>query len=352
MSIAAIARNGIRDLKPYEAAVQVDDTIRLNANEAPWTSSGDRFRRPLNRYPDIRPNALRAALAKRYGCKADELLVTRGTSEAIDLLLRVFCAAGRDSVVTTTPSFSMYRHYARIQGAQLREVETQRDIDFAIDTERLLDACDATTKLVFLCSPNNPTGTPLDRDALLEILDARRDLSAVVVDEAYIEFAAYGSAIELLQEFDNLVVLRTLSKALAYAGARCGSVIASPDVIGLLDAVQAPYALATPVVECVEDALQAHCLDEADRWIANVVAERDRLVAAIAALPFVCRVYPSAANFFLVQVADAEKLMRRTAEDGVLLRYFGGELSDCVRITVGSVEENDTLLATLARMED
>lgn len=352
MSIAAIARNGIRDLRPYEAAVQVDDTIRLNANEAPWTSSGDRFRRPLNRYPDIRPNALRAALAKRYGCKADELLVTRGTSEAIDLLLRVFCAAGRDSVVTTTPSFSMYRHYARIQGAQLREVGTQRDIDFAIDTERLLDACDTTTKLVFLCSPNNPTGTPLDRDSLLEILDARRDQSAVVVDEAYIEFAAYGSAIELLQEFDNLVVLRTLSKALAYAGARCGSVIASPDVIGLLDAVQAPYALATPVVECVEDALQAQCLDEADRWIANIVAERDRLVTAIAALPFVCRVYPSAANFFLVQVANAEKLMRRTAEDGVLLRYFGGELSDCVRITVGSVEENDALLATLARMED
>ncbi len=352
MSIVSIVRDGIRDLKPYEAAVQVKDTIRLNANEAPWTSSGDRYRRPLNRYPEIRPAGLSAALARRYGCAADNLLVTRGTSEAIDLLLRVFCSAGKDSVATTTPSFSMYQHYARVQGAQLREVETRADNDFRLDPDALLAACDASTKLVFLCSPNNPTGTSLDRDALVQILDARRDKSAIVVDEAYIEFSDDPSAVALLREFDNVVVLRTLSKALAYAGARCGSVIANGDIIRLLDAVQAPYALATPVVECVEDALQAQCLDEAERWIAHVVAERERLIADIAPLPFVRRVFPSTANFFLVQVDDAAKLMRHTAEDRVLLRYFGGPLADCVRITVGSSEENDALLATMTRMRD
>lgn len=350
MSIAVIARDGIRSLKPYEAAVQVDDTIRLNANEAPWTSSHDHFRRPLNRYPEIRPARLRNALAGRYGCDPEHLMVTRGTSEAIDLLIRVFCAAGRDSMVTTMPSFSMYRHYAVIQGAQLREVATDRDQDFAVDPARILQACDESTKLIFLCSPNNPTGTLLGRDALRRILDSRKNLSAVVVDEAYIEFAGEASAIELLHEHDNLVVLRTLSKALAYAGARCGSVIARKDVIDMLDAVQAPYALATPVVECVEDALQAESLDEADRWVEDVVRERRRLVEAISDLPCVRRLWPSSANFFLVQVDDAGELMRCSGDDKVLLRYFGGELADCVRISVGTRAENEALLRTMARV--
>lgn len=352
MSIATIAREGIRSLQPYEAAVQVDDTIRLNANEAPWTSSQDHFRRPLNRYPEIRPARLRSALAGRYGCDPRHLMVTRGTSEAIDLLIRVFCAAGEDSMVTTTPSFSMYRHYALVQGAELREVETDRDEDFAIDPARILQACDASTKLIFVCSPNNPTGTLLGRDALQRILDDRKGLSAVVVDEAYIEFAGTASAIELLRDYDNLVVLRTLSKALAYAGARCGSVIAQQDVIGILDAVQAPYALATPVVECVEDALQAESLNEADRWLEDVVSERQRLVETIAELPYVRRIWPSSANFFLVQVDDADELMRCSGNDKVLLRYFGGELADCVRISVGTREENDALLRTMARVEN
>lgn len=350
MSIANIARDRIRSLRPYEAAVQVDDTIRLNANEAPWTSSSDHFRRPLNRYPEIRPASLRAALARRYGSEAENLMVTRGTSEAIDLLVRIFCTADKDSVVTTAPSFSMYRHYTRIQGAELREVRTQRDNDFAFDAEAILEACDATTKLIFLCSPNNPTGTSLDRDTLRTIVEQRQRRSAIVVDEAYIEFSNQDSAIELLRDYDNVIVLRTLSKALAYAGARCGAVIACRDVITLLDAVQAPYALATPVVECVEDALQSQCLDEAQRWIHEVIRERERIMSAIGAMPFVRKVWPSAANFFLIEVDDAAKLMQQTADDRVLLRYFGGDLEDCVRISVGTPDENDALLATMARV--
>ncbi|MDH3338740.1 MAG: histidinol-phosphate transaminase [Gammaproteobacteria bacterium] len=352
MTIARLAREEIQALKPYEAAVQVDDTIRLNANEAPWTSSGDHFRRPLNRYPEIRPAQLRAALAGRYGCDAGNLLVTRGTSEAIDLLIRVFCRAGRDSIVTTRPTFSMYRHYANVQGALLREVATSRENDFAVAAGEILDACDDTTRLIFLCSPNNPTGTTLPRTTLQEVLEERRNQSAVVVDEAYIEFADEPSVVELLDRNDNLIVLRTLSKALAFAGARCGSVIGPREVIDMLDAVQAPYALATPVVECVENALQAESLSEADSWVTQVISERERLIAALAESTFVKHIWPSSANFFLMQVKDAELLMQRSSTDKVLLRYFGGVLSDCVRITVGTPNENDRLLETIARVAE
>ena len=350
MSIANLARAEIRALRPYEAAVQLDDTIRLNANEAPWTSSVESFRRPLNRYPEIRPAALRAALSQRYGCNSENLIVTRGTSEAIDLLLRVFCRAGRDNVVTTTPSFSMYRHYANVQGAEIREIETMRDDDFAVDPDAIVEACDATTKLIFLCSPNNPTGTALAPATLLQILQKRGSGSAVVVDEAYIEFSAQSSATKLLQEYDNLIILRTLSKALAFAGARCGAVIAPRDVIDMLDAVQAPYALATPVVECVENALQDENLHATNRCIRDIISERERMLGSLREFSFVRKVWPSAANFLLVELDDTEKLMQQSNNDKLLLRFFGNPLADYVRITVGTPADNEYLLATLARV--
>ena len=351
MSIANLARAEIRALKPYEAAIQVDDTIRLNANEAPWTNSGDNFRRPLNRYPEIRPAGLRLALAGRYDCATESLLATRGTSEAIDLLIRVFCRAGKDSIVTTTPTFSMYRHYAEVQGAEVREVETTRDADFALDANAILDACDPATRLIFLCSPNNPTGTLIHDESLIEILEKRGSRSAIVVDEAYIEFAKQASALELIDKYENLIVLRTLSKALAYAGARCGSVIGPRDVIDMLDAVQAPYALATPVVECVENALQTASLNEAEQWVSEVIAERTRMIDSLRSISFVRRVWPSSANFFLVEVDAVDKLLRQCSANKILLRYFGGYLADCVRITVGTRSENDRLLETLVKME-
>ena len=350
MTIAKLARSEIQALKPYEAAAQVDDTIRLNANEAPWTSSTDNFRRPLNRYPELRPSRLRTGLAGRYGCSESQLLVTRGTSEAIDLLVRVFCRAGQDNLLTTTPTFSMYRHYAEVQGAEIREFETSRDNNFSIDVDALLNRCDESTRLIFICSPNNPTGTLFPRESLVDLLEKRGNRSAIVIDEAYVEFAGEASAIELLQRYENLIVLRTLSKALAFAGARCGSVIGPASVIDMLDAVQAPYALATPVVECVENAMRAESLSEAEKWLAQIVSERQRLVLALRKFPFVQRIWPSAANFFLIQVDDAEALMAQSSDDKVLLRYFGGNLSDCVRITVGTQTENDRLLRTFAKV--
>jgi histidinol-phosphate aminotransferase len=351
MTITRLARPEIQALQPYEAAVQVDDTIRLNANEAPWTSDGDRFRRPLNRYPEIRPAQLRETLASRYGCEMDRLLVTRGTSEAIDLLIRVFCRAGQDNIVTTIPTFSMYRHYAEVQGAEIREVASDRETDFALDVDALLRACDDATRLIFVCSPNNPTGTLIPRDVLTELLERRGAKSAIVVDEAYIEFADEPSSIELLDRYDNLIVLRTLSKALAFAGARCGSVIGPTGVVNMLNAVQAPYALATPVVECVENALQVQNLNDAEKWLKEVITERERLVASLQEFDLVRRIWPSAANFLLIQVDDAQALMQQSNDDKVLLRYFGGDLADCVRITVGTRAENDRLLDTLHALQ-
>ncbi|MBT8091816.1 MAG: histidinol-phosphate transaminase [Gammaproteobacteria bacterium] len=347
MSIVELARPEIRALKAYEAAQQVDNTIRLNANESPQVNPVDHFRRPLNRYPEVRPAKLQAALAGRYGCRTSELLVTRGSSEAIDLLIRCFCRAGIDSVVTTSPSFSMYGHYSKIQGAQFVEVATRAERNFEIDVDELLQACDENSRLLFVCSPNNPTGTLLPAADLQKLLTARAGRSAVVVDEAYVEFGPAESAVSLLDQYPNLLVLRTLSKALGFAGARCGAVVGPQAVIQMLSAVQAPYAMSTPVVECVEDALQDEQLAAADDGVAAIVAERERVTARISKFPFVKKVWPSAANFFLVQVNDARRIMQRCEDDGILLRYYGGDLADCVRISIGSRAENDRLLQAL-----
>jgi len=352
MSLVELARPEIRQLHAYAAAEQVANTIRLNANESPPLTTGDEFRRPLNRYPEVRPRRLQEALAKRFGCETGQLLVTRGSSEAIDLLVRSFCRAGQDSVLTISPSFSMYGHYAAIQGAEVIEVPTSAARDFSLDIDALLAACQADTRLIFLCSPNNPTGTTLACAQLERLVQERSQQSAVVIDEAYIEFGDAPSAIELLDRHPNLLVLRTLSKALALAGARCGAVIGRRPVIEMLNAVQAPYAMATPVVECVEDALRDERLTLAEKAVAGIVAERERLIRTISGYSFVDRVWPSAGNFFLTRVKDPERLMRHCAGQGILLRHFGGEMQDFVRISVGSVAENDQLVSALDALED
>lgn len=352
MSTLDLARPELRHLQPYNAAAQVEDTIRLNANEMPLTSASDGFRRPLNRYPEVRPARLQELLARRFDCAAENLLVTRGSSEAIDLLLRVFCRAGVDNIVTTSPSFSMYSHYAYVQGAALREVVTCAKDDFAVAAREVISACDDNTRVVFLCSPNNPTGTVLDRQSIIEIVDARQGKSLVVVDEAYVEFARQNSCVDLLDRFDNLVVLRTLSKALAFAGLRCGVAIAGVDAIRLLNAVQAPYAMSTPVVECIEDALGRPAQEDARQQIATIVSERERVAFALRDLPIVTRVFSSEANFLLIEVRGIDAVLQQLREDRILLRFFGDALANCVRITIGSSAENDQLLQSLGSIAE
>jgi histidinol-phosphate aminotransferase len=339
MSIVKLARPEIQVLRPYEAAQQVDNTVRLNANESPRPTCAGKFRRPLNRYPEVRPQALQRSLARRFGCRPEQLLVTRGSSEAIDLVIRTFCRAGQ------------YRHYAAVQGARLLEVRTRPEQDFEIDIDEILAACDETTRLVFICSPNNPTGTTLPRADLLRLLEARGDRSAIVVDEAYVEFGDKPSVTDLLPKFENLLVLRTLSKALGFAGARCGAVAGPKAVIQMLAAVQAPYALSTPVVECVEDALQTDQLELASEAVNEIINERERLVLAFGDLEFITKVWPSDANFLLVRVDRARNLLRHCVNQKVLLRHFGGHLEDCIRISIGTPEENDQLLRALDTFE-
>ena len=216
MSIVQIARAEIRALIPYDSARQEWPTIRLNANESASANGG------LRRYPDLRPGKLAARLAHHFGVDPGNLLVTRGSSEGIDLLLRAFCRAGVDNIVISPPTFEMYRVYADIQGATTITVPLSSDDNFALNAERLLDGCNPQSKLIFVCSPNNPSGAPAAPAAIEKLLESRRDRSIVVVDEAYIEFSAQESCVSWLPRFENLVILRTLSKAQGLAGARCG----------------------------------------------------------------------------------------------------------------------------------
>jgi len=351
LSILQCIRPELRSLRPYQAAEQVDDTIRLNANEAPWSASADNFRRPLNRYPEVRPARLSKMLAEIYGCDTSNLVITRGTSEGIDLLIRVFCGADRDSIVTVTPTFSMYRHYAAVQGARVIDFAVSPDNDFAIDVDALMAVCDETVRIVFLCSPNNPTGNSLARADLVRILQRCEKQAAVVVDEAYVEYSEHASVVDLLADYENLIVLRTLSKALGCAGARCGSVIAAEAATNVLAAVQSPYALATPVVECIENALADNGFSAASQRAAETCRERLELVRAIKELRLVEYVWPSDANFFLMRVADAPKVMRHCASHGVLLRDFGKDMPGCIRVSVGSPTENRRLLEVLGSIE-
>jgi len=352
MTITSLARPEISCLYGYESAGQRANTVRLHANEASWSGSGTPFDQPMNRYPEIRPDALRSRLADWYSVPRENLLVTRGSSEAIDLLIRTFCRCGQDSVTITPPTFTMYQVYADIQGAQVLKVPLVADDDFSVDCDTLIAACKTDTKLIFLCSPNNPTGRLIPRATILTILEARRDKSLVVVDEAYVEFSRSNSVAELLDEYENLVVLRTLSKALALAGARCGCVVARQEIIDLLDRILAPYALSTPVIGCVMNALLPNRLAFAAKNIKATVAARDDLAEQLMKLPVVERIWPSDANFSLVRFHDVDVVREATADAGILLRHFSNEagLSGCIRITVGSADENDMLINVLSNI--
>ena len=354
---ANLARSQIARLKPYAAAVQQQQTTRLNANEAYWEVAEDATNREsqhqLNRYPQVRPWQLRDRLAAHYGVLPEQLLVTRGSSEAIDLLVRVFCSPSEDNVIVTPPTFGMYRVYADIQQAQVRPVVLQARQDFQLDPAQVLAAADATTKIVFLCSPNNPTGNSFPASDIESILASRRGQSLVVVDEAYIEFSQEASVIRLLSSHENLVVLRTMSKAHGLAAARIGAVIASPAIIGLLDSIMAPYAIATPVIELGLNALTDTNLANTSMHIEELILERDRVASSLANMTVVLRVWDSDANFVLVRFHSITSVLQLLAKHRILIRDFSGEpeLDGCARITIGSRAENDRLLDVLRDME-
>jgi len=334
MTIAALARPEIRDLRAYQAAVSPDDAIKLNANEAP-SAVGTGVAQGINRYPALRPAALTGKMATYYGVAADNVLVTRGSSEGIDLLIRTFCSAGQDNVLLTPPAFELYRIYASIQGARTISVPLQADRDFSVDTDELLSTCNDQTKLIFLCSPNNPVGTVIPRQQILQI-----------VNEAYIEYSDTDSLAPLVSQYDNLVVLRTLSKALALAGARCGAVIASAGLIRLLDGVLAPYALSSPVIYSAELALSNKQLTEAHDLVSRIIAERERLRVELGACEAVERIWPSLANFLLVRFRDLAEVGNCLKDAGIAIRTYDNDaaLKDCARITIAAIADNNRLI--------
>jgi histidinol-phosphate aminotransferase len=289
-------------------------------------------------------------LADYYRVPRGWLLASRGSDEAIDLLIRSYCQAGRDAVLVTPPTFGMYAVAARIQGAAVIEVPLQRAAGYALDPARLQAALTPTTRLVFLCSPNNPTGNLLPRAALLTLARALEGRALLVVDEAYIEFSDAASLSADLAAYPALAVLRTLSKAHGLAGARCGVLLAQPEVVRLLQKVIQPYAVTQLTIEAVYEALRPENLRASGAYVDAIRSERARLAAALSALPCVTRVWPSAANFLLVEFRDAAAATASAHASGLLLRDFGRvpEMHQAVRISIGMPAQIDRLLASLS----
>lgn len=348
--VAKIARPDILRLQSYQHAAWDPALERLHANENPWRFPGDNSRAGLNRYPEPHPFELEARLAALYGVQPERVIAGRGSDEAIDLLVRGFCAAGHDAVVTCPPTFGMYKVAARIQGADTIEVPLLRDDGYALDEAAIERACAPNVKLVFFCAPNNPTGNAVDPTVIERTARRLADRALVVVDEAYAEFATQPSFVPRLAEFPNLVVLRTLSKAYALAGARCGVAIADSSVVELLRRMIPPYALPAPTIEAVLTALEEPRLVQARARIRQLVAERERLAPALTRLPIVARVRPSEANFLLVETRDAARFLAAGTRAGLLLRDFssGPYTPGCVRVSVGTPDQNDRLLGSLA----
>lgn len=350
-SVLDLARPDLRALRPYEPGAWEPGMTRLNANESAWRLPSDRTERGLNVYPPPRPAELRAALAEYYQIAPESLLVTRGSSEAIDVLIRGFCRAGQDAILTTPPSFDMYRVYATIQGAGMQFAPLSEDDGFSFDIDGVLAAVDGSTRIVFVCSPNNPTGTAAGRDNLATLATALEGRALLVVDAAYQEYADDQGLDSLLARYDHIVVLRTLSKFVALAGARCGALIADPAVVRFLENVLPPYTFPTPSIEIVLAALEKTSLDVARERISETRAERAALSRALSELDDVIEVYPSQANFILVRLKDRDAFAAAARSGGVLVRSFNGEasLADCVRITVGLPADNAKLIAAVTK---
>ena len=346
-----LLRPDLRDFTAYHAASPRRGVVRLHANEASWRADWDETDDGLNRYPDPRPEALVHALASLYGVASGQVLVTRGSDDAIDLLVRAFCTAGQDAVLVTPPTFGMYAVAARLQGAAVVAVPLRRD--FSLDTSAVLAAATEQVKLVFLCSPNNPTGSLVSPRAVDTLCRELRGRAVVVVDEAYVEFSRHPGFTDRLERYPNLVLLRTLSKAWGLAGARVGTLLAEPELVAVLRALAPPYPLPSLATEAALRRLQPAELAATRRRTAAIVRRREALAGELKGLSTVRRIWPSEGNFLLVRFADAAAAMQACEAAGVLVRDFSRQpaLAGCLRITVGTAAENRKLLRALARLE-
>jgi histidinol-phosphate aminotransferase len=350
-----LARPEILALAPFDLATRTgasgEDAVRLDANECPFPALIDGpLAAELNRYPEPQPAALRARLAALYGAPSSNLLVTRGGDDAIDILIRAFCRPGEDAVVVCTPTFSAYAHFARLQGARVLDVPL--DPTFAVDVQGVRSATrdDGRVKIIFLCSPNNPTGTVIAPDAVIQLAADLPDV-LIVLDEAYIEFAEIDSLAAMAAKSSNLVVLRTLSKAWGLASARVGALVGPEDVLALAVRTLPPYPMPGPSVAAAMLALSPARRPLFEDRIALLRSERARMARLLATSPWLDSVLKGQGNFLFLRPRSLENLKARLSARGISARLRTNWRGDAVRLTIGTPAENDLALAAFGVTE-
>lgn len=340
MDINQLLRKNIASLQPYSSArdeFKGEASVYLDANENPYNT-------PFNRYPDPLQWQVKHAISDIKKVPAENIFLGNGSDEPIDLMYRAFCEPRIDNVVAIEPTYGMYKVCAGINDVEYRKVLLNQNFDFS--AKELIAACDDNTKLIWLCSPNNPTGNSLSKNEILELL--RNFKGIVIIDEAYIDFSEHGSYSTYLKEFPNLVILQTFSKAWGSAAIRLGMAFASAEIIEVLNKIKYPYNIN---ILTQKQALQAMENPETVRaWVGELLTERAYLQKQLAALPMILHIYPTDANFILVRVEDANDVYRYLVEKSIIVRNRNkvSMCMGCIRITVGTRNENDTLLRNLA----
>jgi len=338
-----ILRENIKNLVPYSSArdeFKGEASVFLDANE---NSFGSPLTNQYNRYPDPLQLAVKTRLSEIKGVPPQNIFLGNGSDEAIDILFRAFCRPGIDNVITVPPTYGMYEVSANINDVAIKKVPLTPD--YQLNLEEIAAAIDENTKLIFICSPNNPTGNSINREDIETILANFSGL--VVIDEAYINYSRQKSFIQELTEYSNLVVLQTLSKAWGLAGLRVGMAFASEEIIEVFNRVKPPYNINEASQTLALEALNN--IDQVNTWIKETIAQREKLVSKLAKLTFVSKIYPSDANFVLVKTTNARSIYTYLVEKGIIVRDRSKiELCEgSLRITVGTPAENDKLIEAL-----
>lgn len=339
MNLDTLVRRNVRDLKPYSSArddFQGVAQVYLDANENPNPSA-------YNRYPDPLQRELKKRIGLIKGVEPKNIFLGNGSDEPIDLLFRAFCEPGIDNVVIPQPTYGMYAVSANINNVKIKSSLLTEDFD--LDVNATITTIDSNSKLLFLCSPNNPSGNLLSRQKVVDLLKVFSGL--VILDEAYIDFAGTESYTTMLQEYQNLVVLQTLSKAWGLAAIRLGMCFAHEGVIDILNKIKPPYNISILTQQVALAQLDHE--PRKNQWVTEIVRERNQISAALAALPVVLHVFPSDANFLLVKVRNAKEVYQKLIRAGIVVRDRSSVIlcDDCLRITIGTPEENQKLLSAL-----
>ncbi|OYQ84923.1 histidinol-phosphate transaminase [Wohlfahrtiimonas chitiniclastica] len=340
-----IEKRSLNTLEPYSVAPRDEDlsAIYLDANENPYPQTFILTNATFNRYPESQPTVLIERYAKFLGVQPENILVSLGGDEAIKLIIEAYCNGDEDAILCSPPTFGMYAIDAQVVGAKVLTAPLTQD--FQLDVPALLESMQ-DAKVVFICSPNNPTGNVMKLDEMETILRAA-DHAIVVVDEAYIEFADQPSFASRLAEFPNLAIIRTLSKAFGLAGIRCGFTVANHEVIRTLKKVIAPYPMPSPVVAIAESALTDAAIDQMKANVARIQATKSHFIEALATLDCVTKVYRSDANFVLIEVTAADALMAHLKNEHIYVKRQSGTFSDLIRISIGTDEEMARVITAL-----